>query len=120
MCCWFKCEHEYATIPSVKMTLTIEPNCKFLCKKIKLLSHDENHSKFNIFFTLGLKVTKSPSRNFTHRKLSNCIMNLPEFLFKFFFINFDGFKMKILSNIQYLLHISLNINKPPSCTFTNQ
>jgi hypothetical protein len=33
--------------------------------------------------TLGLKVTKSPSRNFTHRKLSNNIMNFPEFLFKF-------------------------------------
>ncbi len=85
MCCWFKYEHEYATIPSVNMALMIEPNCEFLCKKIKLLPHDENYSKFNIFLTLGLKVTKSPSRNFTHRKLFNSIMNLLQFLFKFDF-----------------------------------
>jgi hypothetical protein len=38
---------------SVNMALMIEPNCEFLCKKIKLLSHDENYSKFNIFLTLG-------------------------------------------------------------------
>ncbi len=87
MCCWFKCEHEYATIPSVNMALTIKPNCEFLCKKIKLFSHDEKYSKFNSFLTLGLKVTKSPSRNFTHRKLSNSIMNFPEFVFNFFFKN---------------------------------
>jgi hypothetical protein len=43
----------------------------------------KNYSKFNIFVTLGLKVTKSPSRNFTHQKLTNNIMNFPEFLFKF-------------------------------------
>jgi hypothetical protein len=81
MCCWFKCEHEYATIPSVNIALMIEPNRKFLCKKIKLFFHDENYSKFIIFLTLGLKVTKSPSRNFTHQKLSNSIMNFPEFIF---------------------------------------
>jgi hypothetical protein len=82
MCCWFKCEHEYATIPSVNKALMIRPNCEFLCKKVKLLSHDENYSKFNIFLTLGLKATKSPSRNFSHWKLSNSIMNLPDFFFK--------------------------------------
>jgi hypothetical protein len=82
MSCWFKCEHEYATIPSVNMALTIEPKCEFLCKKVKLLSHDKNYSKFNIFLTIGLKVTKSPSKKFTRRKLSNSIMNLPDFFCK--------------------------------------
>ncbi len=82
MCCWFKCEHGYATISNVNMALTIEPNCEFLCKKVKLLSHDENYSKFNIFLTLGLKVMKSPSRNFTRQKLSKNIMNFLEIFLK--------------------------------------
>ncbi len=76
---------------SVNIALIIEPNRKFLCKKIKLFFHDENYSKFTIFLTLGLKVTKSPSRNFTHRKLSHSIMNFPKFLFIIFILFFKDF-----------------------------
>lgn len=64
MCCWFKCEHEYATIPSVNMALTIEPKCEFLCKKVKLLSHDKKFSKIQY-----LPHNRSKSYKITFQKI---------------------------------------------------
>jgi hypothetical protein len=46
----------------VNKALTLKPDYGFL-KKFKLISNNENYSKFNISLTLGLKIIKSPLGN---------------------------------------------------------
>jgi hypothetical protein len=55
MCHWCKCEHEYVIAPSVNRTLIVEPNCEKEKNNFKLISFDENYSKFNISLTFGPK-----------------------------------------------------------------
>jgi hypothetical protein len=49
--------------PNVNKTLMIAQFLEFKKQKFKLISCDENYSKYNISLTLGLKVIKSPPRN---------------------------------------------------------
>lgn len=56
---------DYVTVPSVKRTLTIEPNFEKTVLILKLISGD-NYSKFNISHTLGLKIMKASLENPTH------------------------------------------------------
>jgi len=65
MCYWPKCENDL--------------NLEKKKKRLRLIFSNENYSKFNISFTLGLKITKSPPRNPTHQGLSNNSKSLPHF-----------------------------------------
>jgi hypothetical protein len=55
----------------MNMALMIKPYLEKNDLDFKSISYDKNDSKFNISFTLCLKITKSPPRNPTHQGLSN-------------------------------------------------
>jgi hypothetical protein len=63
LCHWPKCKQDYAIVPSVNMNLMIELKFVRDIFNLKLIFTNKNYSKFNIYMTLNLKITKSPTRN---------------------------------------------------------
>jgi len=81
-------------------------------QNFELIYSDKDYSKFNTFFNLGLKITKSPPINLTNqgflvipRNCSNCLF------FKF---------LKFYSIFNKFVMLDLNITKSPWCTPTCQ
>ncbi len=81
---------------------------------LKLILSEKNYSKFNIFFTLGFKITKSLPRNPTNLWLSNCTKKFASISLKFSVLILLNF---LWQNCSIFLHqVGLSIMKPPWST----
>ncbi len=88
LCCWPKCEHDHGTTSIVNRTLMTTAQLWKLILQFLLISCVENYSEFNIYPTLGLKITKPPPWNPASHELSNNTKSLPYFILFYCLWNF--------------------------------